>query len=213
MEKKGKISQRLSEAMRLRNMPQAELSRRTGIGKSSICQYLKGDFEPKQANIRLLAKALEVSEDWLSGMNVDRNPRSLPANAYPVDSLPMLRIIGSVKAGYDGVAYEDVEGYAPVAQIRNPDEHFLLRVTGDSMEPQILAGDLAIVHKQEDVDSGDIAVCIVNGDEGTIKRVIKQGRAIVLQAFNPAVPPRILAGEDLNDFLIAGKVVGLTRRF
>lgn len=61
------FSERLKTALELRNMKQSELVARTGIGKSSISTYLSGEYEPKQKNIFLIARALDVTESWLMG--------------------------------------------------------------------------------------------------------------------------------------------------
>lgn len=65
------ISNRLKKALEIRNMTQADLVKKTGIGKSSISTYLSGDYEPKQKNTYKLAKALNVNEVWLMGYDVD----------------------------------------------------------------------------------------------------------------------------------------------
>ncbi|MBQ9942432.1 MAG: helix-turn-helix domain-containing protein [Christensenellaceae bacterium] len=64
------IPSRLREALSLRNMKQIELSEHTGINKGAISSYLSGKYEPKQHNISLMAKALDVSEGWLMGQDV-----------------------------------------------------------------------------------------------------------------------------------------------
>jgi len=51
-------------------MRQADLVNLTGIGKSSISTYISGEYEPKQKNIYKIAKALDVSEAWLMGLDV-----------------------------------------------------------------------------------------------------------------------------------------------
>lgn len=65
------ISNRLKKALYIRNMTQADLVKKTGIGKSSISTYLSGSYEPKQKNTYKLAKALNVNEAWLMGYDVD----------------------------------------------------------------------------------------------------------------------------------------------
>jgi transcriptional regulator with XRE-family HTH domain len=79
------ISERIKEGLEIRNMKQSELVEKTGIGKSSISTYLTGAYEPKQRNIYKIAKALDVSEAWLMGLDVpmERTPhyiRSLELN-------------------------------------------------------------------------------------------------------------------------------------
>lgn len=65
------ISDRLKKALEIRDMSQADLVKKTGIGKSSISTYLSGSYEPKQKNTYKLAKALNVNEAWLMGYDVD----------------------------------------------------------------------------------------------------------------------------------------------
>ena len=76
----GVVADRLRFAMELRKVKQAELVRRTGIGKSSICTYLSGEYEPKQINTYKLAEALEVNPSWLLGNDVpmEREETSKP---------------------------------------------------------------------------------------------------------------------------------------
>ena len=69
MEKQS-CADRIRIALDRIGMTQTELSRKTGIPKSAISQYIKGSFEPKQDRIYLIAKALNVSEAWLMGFDV-----------------------------------------------------------------------------------------------------------------------------------------------
>lgn len=64
------ISERIQKGLVFRNMKQADLVKKTGIGKSSISTYLSGSYEPKQKNICKMAKALNVNEAWLRGYDV-----------------------------------------------------------------------------------------------------------------------------------------------
>src|SRR5574344_2262414 len=64
------FSKRLKEAMKIRNIKQAELSQKSGISKSSLSEYLKGKYEAKQTGLYHLAKALDINEVWLMGEDV-----------------------------------------------------------------------------------------------------------------------------------------------
>ena len=64
------ISDRIKQALELRNMKQIELVAKTGIDKSQISSYLSGKYKPKQENLSLIAMALEVDEYWLMGQDV-----------------------------------------------------------------------------------------------------------------------------------------------
>ena len=63
------VTERLREALQRKNMRQIDLVVKTGIDKSQISSYLSGRYRPKQENLTLLAKALEVSEYWLLGID------------------------------------------------------------------------------------------------------------------------------------------------
>lgn len=67
---KDKSCDRLKKALSLRNMKQSELAKKTGISKSALSQYVSGTIEPRQTNVHLLSKALNVSEAWLMGFDV-----------------------------------------------------------------------------------------------------------------------------------------------
>ena len=67
--KKFSFAQRLRQALEQRNMKQITLSEKSGVSRSLISAYLKGNYEAKQDNIFLLAQALDVNEAWLMGYN------------------------------------------------------------------------------------------------------------------------------------------------
>lgn len=69
-ERVSSFAARLSHALQMRRMKQSELCHQAKIPKSSLSQYLSGDYEPKQDRIYLIAKALCVSEAWLMGYDV-----------------------------------------------------------------------------------------------------------------------------------------------
>lgn len=61
---------RIKEAMELRDMRQADLVEKTGISKGALSSYISGRYVPKQNNVYLIAKALDVNEAWLMGADV-----------------------------------------------------------------------------------------------------------------------------------------------
>ena len=63
------FSKRLRTAIDMRGISQTVLAKKTGISKSSISHYLKGDWEGKQDAVYALALALNVSEAWLMGFD------------------------------------------------------------------------------------------------------------------------------------------------
>ena len=77
------ISARIKKALRIKGMKQADLCQITKIPKSSLSQYLSGDFEPKQDRIYLISQALNVSEAWLMGFDVPMARQDTEKNSSP----------------------------------------------------------------------------------------------------------------------------------
>src|SRR5690606_10539656 len=161
-----------------------------------------------------LAVIFDVTSDYLLGLADDPKGESISKfinenfETHPIGKRILVPIVGTVKAGPDGLAYEDHMGmeWADEDSI-NGGEYVYLVVKGDSMIREgIMPGDLALVRIQPDVNSGDLAVVIVDKEEGTLKRVLKRGTGIILQSANPNYPDRLFAGEDVERVKIVGKV-------
>lgn len=132
----------------------------------------------------------------------------------PVSDIPLL---GTVKAGYDYLAQENWIRTIKVetSLVGNGSEYFALEVKGDSMAPSFLEGDIVIIHKQNDCENNQIAIVIVNGEEGTIKKVRKTEQGIILQPLNPAYAPMVFSNAEIKSIpiLIVGIVKQLKREF
>jgi repressor LexA len=90
-------------------------------------------------------------------------------------------------------------------------EHFALEVRGDSMiDAGILDGDIALLRRTEEADTGDIVVALIDEEEATLKRFRRRGASIALEPANAAYEVRILPP---NRVRIQGKMVGLFRRY
>ncbi|MHB8069379.1 MAG: transcriptional repressor LexA [Desulfobaccales bacterium] len=121
-------------------------------------------------------------------------------------------VLGRIAAGQPLLAQEQVEDTLPLprAWVRG-EEVFLLKVSGDSMAPLILPGDLVMVRVQRQVERGEIAVVLV-GEEATLKRVFQEAGGLVLKGDNPDFTPlRFSAAEAAEMVQILGKVVGVYR--
>lgn len=120
----------------------------------------------------------------------------------PVVPIPL---VGTVKAGYNYLASENIIGYVSIdKQLSDPDNYFALKVIGDSMQPVLFEDDIVIVHKQSDIESGQVGIILIDGEEATIKKIIKHEDHIELIAFNSYYPIKKLT-KDI-DFKIIGKV-------
>ena len=121
-------------------------------------------------------------------------------------------IVGVVKAGYDSFANQDIEGYEEVSKNDYDRGDYYLRVKGDSMiGSRIYEGDLILVQKTSDVQSGELGVVMINGDEATVKRIIKKESMLILEASNPKVETRYFTADEVENLpvRIIGKVINV----
>ena len=204
---------RLKQAMDMRGIKASELSEKAKIPKSAISQYLSGLYEAKQKNIFKLANVLNVSEAWLMGLDVPME-KNIDDLIKKIGGIPLaeiettpIPILGTVKAGYDYLAQENIIDYIPF-KVNGSDKenYYALNVVGDSMEPLFDDGDTVIVHKQDDFENGDNCVVLINGNEATVKKVYKGTNGIELKAVNPYYPPKIFTKAEIRDLPI--KVIG-----
>ena len=84
------IAKRMKIAMSNLQINQAELVKRTGIGKSSISTYLTGEYEPKQKNLYKIALALNVNEAWLMGFDVPMERQSDASKQMTTELLDLI---------------------------------------------------------------------------------------------------------------------------
>ena len=130
------------------------------------------------------------------------------------DDIISIPLVGTVKAGVDGLAFEEFEGYASFLKddVRHGKEYFALRVKGDSMvNDGINEGDIALIEREAEFEQGKIYVVIHGDGEATMKHVIKADGSIILQPSNVKYQPIVINGEDLNNFRIIGRLVRIKR--
>lgn len=205
------VSDRIKEGLALRKITQAELSARTGIGKSSISTYIKGDYEPKTAYIYKIAEALNVSEGWLLGYedSPERTEKDIPLgfdNIFPI-SLRRFPLLGEIACGEPIYADEDHESYIMASGEIGAD--FCLVAKGDSMVgARIYDGDVVFIKKQPIVENGDIAAVIID-NEATLKRwfYYPEKQKLLLSPANDKYEPFIYVGEELKEIRCLGKAV------
>ena len=216
------LAKRLKQLRQEANLSQAELGKIFGKAPSAISMWESGMRQPGIEQTQRIADYFGVSLDYLMGNTDIRNSDSLTdwlePELKPVDaaaSLCMVNIVANVKAGPGGVPTEELQGTEYAHGISDPSQYRFLRVEGTSMSPRIEPGDLALVHLQNDVDSGQLAVIIINNEEAVIKKVVKDDStgSISLVSFNPDFPPRIFVGPQREALYIYGRVTEITRSF
>lgn len=200
--KNDAFARRLQEAMDKNGINAAELSRRTGLSKPLLSQYLHNKCKASSYQLFTLAEALGVAESWLMGIDVSPTRDGLPVQLISRKRIPLL---GEIACGEPIVANQEFEAYVAVGADVECD--FCLRAKGDSMTgARIYDGDIVFIREQPLVNNGEIAAVIIN-DEATLKRVFLSENKLVLQAENPTYPPLVYVGDELNNIRILGKAI------
>lgn len=208
MEMKDKIKYlRESQHLTLEDIGNA-----VGVGKSTVRKWETGDIaNMRRDKIAKLAAALHTTPAYLMGWSDD------PLGASTSTSGVKIPVLGDVAAGIPIEAVQNVIDFEEIdVALAATGEFFALRLKGNSMEPRMYEGDVVIVRKQDDANTGDTAVVLVNGDSATVKRIKKlDDGSLLLISNNPSYDPRHFSPAEIRDLpvRIIGKVVELRGKF
>ena len=178
---------------------------------TTIQKWEMGVSEPPLKVLNILADLFDVDMNDLANEDLETPSNTEPYIASPGSRIP---VYGCIPAGVPLEAISCIEGYVDVPSewLASGDEYFGLKVKGDSMSPKYLDGDLIILRRQPDCESGQDAAVRINGDEATLKKVVKLQDGIMLQPLNPEYTPRMYDyNDELNPVEIMGVVVQLRR--
>ncbi|QTD41534.1 LexA family transcriptional regulator [Sporosarcina sp. Te-1] len=187
-----------------KGLEQAELAQLLGRKSgSSVSEWEKGTYEPKSGLLADISKIFNVSLHDLMDKDL-----TIPSNLVHISPNTIrIPILGIIACGDPILAEDNIKGY----RYESPDDLpsgtlYYLEAKGNSMEPTIPDGSHVLIREQPEVEYGEIAAVLVNGNtEATLKRVRKQGKMIMLMPDNPAHEPFIIT-ED-NPARIIGKAV------
>lgn len=207
------FANRLTYALTIRNMKPIELAEKTKIDKSKISSYMSGRYKAKTDGLKLIADALSVSPVWLMGYDVPMEREFRQDDVLEKGShIYNVPYYGSISAGIPNWAEECLEGYLPIdpqlMHILNPEEYFFLKVDGESMNKVVKNGAYALIHKQDVVNDGEIAVVLVNGYEATIKEFSKKNDIVVLTPHSDDTSFKQQIYDRTTPIRVLGKYVG-----
>lgn len=202
------IGTRLRYLRKQDDITQQYLADRLGIAKSTVSMYENGQREPDFEMLEKLADFFNVPmSTFFPGGETPAKPFPLPSNIVrlPV-SRPTVPLVGQIACGTPILAEENIEGYVELpAHVR---ADYALTCKGDSMiNAGIRDGDVVYIRHQEEVENGQIAAVMVDEGEATLKRVYHDGATVSLIAENPAVPPMVFTGPDINRLRVIGLAV------
>lgn len=193
---------------------QEDLSEKLGYKSyTTITKWESGVSEPtlKKANEIAAFFNISVNDLCYKDLTLPLSASERPTKAVSIN------VLGRVAAGIPLEAIEEIVDTEEITEdLARTGDFFGLRIKGDSMEPRICDGDVVIVRKQENADSGDIVIAMVNGDDAVCKRLIKYTHGIGLISLNAAkYEPMMYTPEEISKkpVRIIGKVVELRGKF
>ncbi len=186
---------------------QKDLASQLFVTQQAVGKWERGEATPNPETVLKIAKILGITTDQLLGDTA--TPASTGGTWVPV--------LGDVAAGIPIEAVENIVDYEEIdSSMASTGEFFGLRIKGSSMEPRIRDGDVVIVRRQEDAETSDTAVILVNGDSATVKRIKKDpDGSLWLLPNNPAYDPQHYSPAEIATLpvRIIGKVVELRGKF
>ncbi len=192
----------LKQLRKRKKMSQGDLSLALGVSRSAVSMYEMGERMPDYEMMKTISEIFGVSMDYLYGRE-NNSPTRIP-------------VYGTVAAGIPLNAIQDIEDYEEITEdMARTGEYAALKIKGNSMLPRFTEGDVVIVKLQDDVDTGDIAIVMVNGDEATCKKIKKTPEGVMLISTNPDYEPMFYTNREIEEkpVRIWGKVVELRAKF
>lgn len=207
IEIRNTFSIRLKKLLTEHELTQHQLSKILNVSESTVGKWILEKSLPRMGVIQKLSEYFNVPKSYFLERQDDPEKSITKGVRIP--------ILGRVVAGIPLEAITDIEGYEEITpKMASLGEYFALKIRGHSMEPQILDNDVVICKCQSDVESGDIAIILVNGDEATCKQIKKSTDGVTLIGFNPLVyPPHFYSNKEIEELPVnvIGKVVELRR--
>ena len=173
---------RLNDLCKSKGISKRKLEQDAGLGTGSTSKW--SQFMPNQTSLKKVADYFGVSVDYLLGdtddpvseemiQNLKRRRESQYVTGLKESKSIQIPVLGTVVAGIPVEAVEEILDYEDIPEeMSYLGQYFGLKIQGHSMEPRILEGDVVIVRKQEDAESGDLVIVLVNGDSATCKKLI-----------------------------------------
>ena len=133
-------------------------------------------------------------------------------NLIPLEPMERIPLLGAIACGDPILAQENIEDYIDLPRTIKAD--FALTCEGDSMiDAGIKDGDVVYIRSQPEVQNGQIAAVLVDGESATLKRFFFNDGVVTLMAANQSYPPIVKAGSDVEQVRVLGLAVGLSRSF
>jgi repressor LexA len=174
--------------------------------KNLVLNWRKGITKSYNKYINEIADVFDVPVNYLRG----KEPLQKPSKGH------WIPVLGEVAAGIPIEAIENIIDYEEITEeMASTGEYFALKIKGDSMSPDLVNGSTVIVRKQKDVECGQIAVVMVDGQNATVKKINKTDKGIMLIPLNSQFETVFYSNEDIEKLpiTILGRVRENRREF
>ena len=203
------LGERIKFFRERKGLGQTELASLVNISKQSLYKYENNIITNIPSDkIEMIAKKLDTTPAILMGWESNVSP-------LPSDKIFMRPLYNSVAAGFGAPAENTIISYIPTF-ISNSlekdkyslekDKYIWVNVEGDSMSPLIDDGSKILIRMQDSVDSGQIAIVLIDGEEAVVKKIEYGKDYIELVSINPYYPPRRFEGADVQRIRVVGMV-------
>lgn len=182
------------------------MTREIGISQGNIPNWKKGGFPQKQTLLKI-AQFFSVQPEFFYGKEEPN------AQIISDAQIAMIPIYESVSAGLGAFASNYITDYMPICFSKKSeiDDMICVKVSGDSMYPIICDGDTILVHRQEDAENGQIAVCLIDGEDAVVKQLFVSEKGVELRSVNTQYAPRWFRGADAQKVKVSGIVKKVIR--
>ena len=226
------FGQRFQRLRKEKNLTQEDIASKINITPQSISKWENDLSAPDISILPELAKILEVSlDELLTGKKTDTKV----LEDYDYNKALLKILVNSAEGDEVTVNFPVALGVTLAKALTasningDNDAKDLLKtidfdqvfelikkgIIGEIVNVKSAEGDVVIVRQQDDAESGDIVIAMINGDDATCKRLRKYRDGIELIASNPNYKPMFFSNEDIatKPVKIIGKVVELRAKF
>lgn len=194
------ISKRIQRVLDKHDMTQSDLAKILDVSESTVGKWILMKSIPRMGVIQKLSDYFNVPKSYFLEESPPRHTKGI-----------RIPVLGRVAAGIPIEAVEDIDEWEEIPEaMAKTGEYFALRIKGESMSPKLQPGDIVIVKKQNDVDNGDTAIVLVNGNDATVKQIKKTEAGIMLVGLNVEVyQPHFYSNKEIEELpiQIIGKVI------
>ena len=171
-----------------------------GVKYTTFTDWVKGNSYPRIDKIELMANYFGISKADLVEIR----------NSAPAKSGVTINVLGRVAAGIPIDCVEEIIDTEEITQdMASTGEFFGLQIHGDSMEPRMKDGDVVIVRQQDDAETDNIVIAVVNGNEATCKRLKKYAEGIALISTNPSYEPMYFSNKEIAEKPV--RIIGVVK--